>query len=82
VKAKDVKVVFTTHSVAVKIVGFDSEILTPPLGNIFNPQGERLQNPVRPDECTWSLTNEGANKYLVITLGKASSTNWSHLLSL
>jgi hypothetical protein len=75
-----VKVNFSTNAIVVKISGFDSTDLTSSLKNIFRSEGGRLQNSVRSDECTWSLTNEGTDKFLVITLNKTSPANWTELL--
>jgi hypothetical protein len=71
---------FSTNAIGVTISGFDSTDLTSSLKNIFRLEGGRLQNSVHSDECTWSITNEGAQKFLVITLSKASPTNWTDLL--
>lgn len=68
-KARDCKVKFGPRSLSVAVAGAPALLDAAP-----------LHEKVRPDECTWSITGEGGERALVVTLEKASEGAWRELL--
>ncbi|KAG8459061.1 hypothetical protein KFE25_002468 [Diacronema lutheri] len=69
-KARDCKVKFGGTSLSVAVAGAAAVL-----------DSASLHDKVRPDECTWSVSGDGDERALIVTLEKASEGTWRELLA-
>jgi hypothetical protein len=81
VASKDVRVIFKTSMLFINIKDFAIDPVRSPMLTALTTAGKgNLLGPIQVDESTWCLSGTGAERALVVTLTKSTTTSWQTLL--